>query len=83
MEATPSGTDDREESKSGMGVCAGFKGTLPTLLVPKTYRGRSAETRYIAMEVGWDDRLFGINGNSGVNKNKDICQRQYSKSLGD
>ena len=27
--------------------------------------------------------LLGGNGNIGVNKNNDICQRQYSERLGD
>ena len=36
----------------GTGVCAGFKGTLSTLPIPKIDSGSSAETMHITMEVG-------------------------------
>ena len=63
-------------------MCTGAKDTLQTPPIPKTDSGSSAETRRIMAKVDRDDSREG-NGNSVVNKGKDIRPRQYSERLGD
>ena len=81
-EVTSTGTDDSTEAKEGTRVRTGTKDTLQTPPIPETDSGSSAETRRIVVKVGRDDSREG-NGNSVVNKGKDIRPRQYSERLGD
>ena len=45
--------------KAETGVCVGVKSNIPTLPIPKTESVRTAETRHIMIEVGWDDSREG------------------------
>ena len=62
---TRAGTD----TKSGMGVCVGVKGTQPTPPILKTDSGRSVETRNITTEVGWDDSRDAGGGGGSLGGN--------------